>query len=88
MNGLVISNTISSVTFKLLVLEENIGLWEWLLLRNLLIFILALIGLASKRINLFKVISRAQWGVLFGLVEPEEAKVAAEKDLWTVSSEL
>ena len=79
MNGLVISNTISSVTFKLLVLEENIGLWEWLLLRNLLILILALIVLASKRINPLKVVPRAQWGVLFGRVEPEEAKEAPKK---------
>ena len=49
-------------------MEDKIGLWDWTLLRNLLILILALIGLARKRINPFKFVPRAQWGVLFGRV--------------------
>jgi drug/metabolite transporter (DMT)-like permease len=51
-----------------LALEDKIGLWDWTLLRNLLILILALIGLASKKINPFKAVPRAKWGVLFGRV--------------------
>ena len=49
-------------------MEDKIGLWDWTLLRNLLILILALIGLAIKKINPFKAVPRAMWGVLFGRV--------------------
>ena len=49
-------------------MEDKMGLWDWTLLRNLLILILALIGLAIKRINPFKAVPRAMWGVLFGRV--------------------
>ena len=67
-NGFVIGATFQSVIYKVLALEDKIGLWDWTLLRNLLILILAMIGLAIKRINPFKAVPRAMWGVLFGRV--------------------
>ena len=68
MNGFVICATFSSVTYKLLESKEKIGLWDWTLLRNLLILLFALIGLAIKRINPFKAVPRAKWVVLLGRV--------------------
>ena len=68
MNGFVICATFSSVTYKLLESKDKIGLWDWTLLRNLLILLFALIGLATKRINPFKAVPRAKWVVLLGRV--------------------
>ena len=52
----------------MLALEDKIGVWDWTLLRNVVILILAVIGLAAKRINPFKAVPKAKWAVLFGRV--------------------